>query len=71
VGPRRRQAAWGDVVTLREAVEPLKRAGEVIDDGQLAPGVTDRQQAPHRWATDDHPIHVAAGAAHADVVELR
>jgi hypothetical protein len=60
----------GDVVAaLREAVQPLKRRGEVINEGQLALGVTHRQQAPHRMAADNHPVDIAAHAAHADVVE--
>jgi hypothetical protein len=60
----------GDVVAaLREAVQPLKRRGEVINEGQPALGVTHRQQAPHRMAADNHPVDIAAHAAHADVVE--
>ena len=59
------------IAALREAVESRESRREVINKRQLTLGITDRQQAPHRRATDDNPVHIAAGAVHTDVVERR
>ena len=63
----------GDVMVaaLREAVQSREPRGEVIDERQLTLGVTDRQQPPHRMAAYDHPVHIVAGAVHADVIQRR
>ena len=59
----------GVVAALREAVEPRERREEIVGQRQLTLGVTDRQQAPDWMAADDHPVHIVAGAVHADVVQ--
>src|SRR5262245_13415622 len=57
------------LMALADAVQPRQTGREVVDERQFAVRVAYRQQAPDRVTADDDPVHVAARAMHADVVQ--
>lgn len=58
-------------MALCVAIQPREARKDVIGERQLTLWVADLQQAPHRTATKDDPVHIGAGAVHADVVQRR
>ena len=61
----------GGVAALRDVIESGQRGRDVFDKRQLGVRVANAQYPAHRHPADNHPVHIASGALHADVVQGR
>ncbi len=59
------------MAALGDLIEPRQRGPDISDKGQFGVGIADSQDPAHRPAADNHPVHIASGALHAEVVQGR